>query len=189
LDLIETYPELNYFLTRDKNGVLGLNYNKKNLQGDTVQDIVDNYEDNVSAAKVAEQLAKGRQAKAQSDVDFKNFEHQWHQEVRDQPSVRFDRDSTDALAKAFALNQVEKGANGEWLFNKWLADNGYEANVVKNLNTEQLRTYGNQLINNERAEKNSYATAAVTAMQMASLNGATGDYVRAMDEDILSDAM
>ena len=183
LDLVDKYPELRDFVTRDENGVLGIDY-EVSKNGQTAQDVIDTYKNNAKAAKTAEKLTQASQVEAQGAVDYKNFQKDFKKNNKGKNLDGWDQAVMDEVAKKVAMGySVEEAfVQGGWGH----IDQSYytDENVKK-----YLTDYGNTVLENEQAQKSYLTSAAISAMDMASLDYQTGDYVRAMDEDILISAL
>ena len=187
LELVNKYDELSPYVTRDSNGVLGIDY-KKQIGGKTAQDIIDSYESNANAAQVAKTLAKIGVADRQADLDFKNYEKEV---IRNpQSATRLHRESTDALAKAYAAGQIKLDENGVPKFDEWLQSNGYEGyKTISGLDTEKLYQYGKKIIANENAIEAAQKTAAIQALATADLYGSSEALVQNIDEGWMASKM
>lgn len=153
LELIEKYPELAAFV-ESKGGILTINENKKNAQGQRAEDIRESYLSKKNQAAGVESIAKIAEIKAQGAVDFQDLQADAKVYSIEYQSVdaygaaaaagvpKLQRDITEALALALARGEVAPNKEG---INSWVSEKGYDNLKVENLNIKALIEFGYSL--------------------------------------------
>lgn len=154
LELIEKYPELADFV-ESKGGVLTINENKKNAQGQRAEDVREDYLSKKNQAAGVESIAKIAEIRAQSAVDFQDLQADAKvYSIEYQPVGAYgaaagtqmtqiaQRDITEALALALARGEVAPNKEG---INSWVSEKGYDNLKVENLNIKALIEFGYSL--------------------------------------------
>ena len=151
LELIEKYPELAAFV-ESKGGILTINENKKNAQGQRAEDIRKSYLSKKNQAAGVESIAKIAEIKAQGAVDFQDLQADAKVYSIEYQSVdaygtaagvpKLQRDITEALALALARGEVAPNKED---VNSWVSEKGYDNLKVENLNIKALIEFGYSL--------------------------------------------
>lgn len=151
LELIEKYPELAAFV-ESKGGILTINENKKNAQGQRAEDIRENYLSKKNQAAGVESIAKIAEIRAQGAVDFQDLQADAKVYSIEYQSVdaygaaagvpKLQRDITEALALALARGEVAPNKEG---IDSWVSEKGYDNLKVENLNIKALIEFGYSL--------------------------------------------
>ena len=177
LELIEKYPELAAFV-ESKGGILTINENKKNAQGQRAEDIRENYLSKKNQAAGVESIAKIAEIRAQNAVDFQDLQADAKvYSIGYQPADAYgaveeaqivQRDITEALALALARGEVAPNKEG---VNSWASEKGYDNLKIENLNIKALTEFGYSLQAAEEAMSvftQSLTTNALAQMDVAS---------------------
>ena len=179
LELIEKYPELAAFV-ESKGGVLTINENKKNAQGQRAEDVREDYLSKKNQAAGVESIAKIAEIRAQSAIDFQDLQADAKvYSIEYQPVGAYGaaagtqmtqiapRDITEALALALARGEVAPNKEG---VNSWVSEKGYDNLKVENLNIKALTEFGYSLQAAEEAMSvftQSLTTNALAQMDVA----------------------
>lgn len=174
LELIEKYPELAAFV-ESKGGILTINENKKNTQGQRAEDIREDYFLKKNQAAGIESIAKIAEIRAQNAVDFQDLQEDAIVRSIEQRQVdeygtveKFlaDRqDITEALALALVRGEVAPNKEG---INSWASKKGYDNLEIEELNIKALAEFGYSLQAAEEAM--SVFTQSLTTNALAQMD-------------------
>lgn len=177
LELIEKYPELAAFV-ESKGGILTINENKKNAQGQRAEDIRESYLSKKNQAAGVESIAKIAEIRAQSAVDFQDLQADAKvYSIEYQPVDAYgavtetqiaQKDVTEALALALARGEAAPNKEG---IDSWASEKGYDNLKIENLNIKALTEFGYSLQAAEEAMSvftQSLTTNALAQMDVAS---------------------
>lgn len=200
LELIEKYPELAAFV-ESKGGILTINENKKNAQGQRAEDIRESYLSKKNQAAGVESIVKIAEIRAQSAVDFQDLQADAKvYSIGYQPADAYgaieeaqivERDITEALALALARGEVAPNKEG---VNSWVSEKGYDNLKTEDLNIKALTEFGYSLQAAEEAMSvftQSLTTNTLAQMDVANetaemmTNFMTDDRVEAIYADAL----